>query len=179
MLFHKQKTPAEPLDTPLLKWAPHDPFTKRDLLRSICVQGASGSGKTNFVGYQIAKALARDPDISCLCLASKPVEDLQYWQDILGNAGRQKDLYVFGPGHDLRFNVLDYELKSGADSRELASFLMNLGETLHRGQSGANQATSSFRGKASGCCNCPLSRYGWQPQRFLPWTCSDSSPVRP
>ena len=108
------------------------------------MQGASGSGKTNFVGYQIAKALAGDRDIGCLSLASKPVEDVQFWQEILGGAGRRRELLVFGPGHKLRFNVLDHELRSGADSRELASFLMTLGETLHRGEAGAEQSEQFF-----------------------------------
>jgi hypothetical protein len=108
MLF-RRKNKADSLDAPLLQWSPDDCFTKRDLLRSICVQGASGSGKTNFVGYQIAKALAGDRDIGCLCLASKPVEDVQFWQGILRGAGRSKDLLVFGPGRGLRFNVLERE----------------------------------------------------------------------
>src|SRR5207244_2932917 len=121
MLWRRRKKTRGGLDKPLLFWSEIDYLSKRDLLRSICVQGASGSGKTNFIGYQIAKALADDPDIGGLCLASKPVEDVQFWQAILGGAGRRKDLLVFGPGHGLRFNVLDHELKCGADSRELAS----------------------------------------------------------
>ncbi len=133
------------LDAPLYRWTPHDALTKRDLLRSICVQGASGSGKTNFIGFNVARALAMDRDIGGLILASKPVEDVQFWQDIFKAAGREKDLLVFGPGHDLRFSVLDHELKSGADSRELASFLMTLGETLHRGEGGAQQTEQFFQ----------------------------------
>src|SRR5438132_5694556 len=110
MLWRKEKKARDGLDNPLLSWSEIDHLSKRDLLRSICVQGASGSGKTNSVGYQIAKALAGDRDIGCLSLASKPVEDLQFWQEILGGAGRRKNLLVFGPGHGLRFNVLDHEL---------------------------------------------------------------------
>ena len=145
MLWWKRKQARSGLDKQLLSWSEADYLSKRDLLRSICVQGASGSGKTNFVGYQIAKALARDPDIGCLCLASKPVEDLQFWQEILRGAGRLNALHVFGPGHGIRFNVLDHELKCGADSRELASFLMTLGETLHRGEAGAQQSEQFFQ----------------------------------
>src|SRR5437870_4273269 len=84
MLWRRRKKVRGELDKSLLFWSEIDYLSKRDLLRSICVQGASGSGKTNFVGYQIAKALADDPDIGCLSLASKPVEDLQFWQGILG-----------------------------------------------------------------------------------------------
>jgi hypothetical protein len=144
MFFRRQRNRPGELDRPLLKWTACDMFTKRDLLRSICVQGASGSGKTNFIGYQIAKALANDPDIGALSLASKPVEDVQFWQEILGSAGRPKELLLFGPTHGLRFNALDHELRHGADSRELASFLMTLGETLERGEAGARQSEQFF-----------------------------------
>jgi len=144
MLFRKKKKPPDPLDKLLMKWSSNDYFTKRELLRSMCVQGASGSGKTNFVGYQIAKALAPDEDVSLLILASKPVEDLQFWNGMAKEAQQQRDLLVFGPEHGLRFNVLDYELKCGADSRELASFLMTAGETLHRGEGGARPSDRFF-----------------------------------
>src|SRR5579871_4604942 len=99
MLFGKAKKADDVLDAPLLTWTPNDYFTKRDLLRSVCVQGASGSGKTNFVGYQLAKALVNDHGIGGLILASKPGEDLQFWQAIFKGAGRSNDLLVFGPGH--------------------------------------------------------------------------------
>ena len=140
-----RKAAAFGLDAALLRWSPSDVFTKRDLLRSVCVQGASGSGKTNFIGYRIAQALASDRDIGGLILASKPVEDLQFWQAIFKRAGRPNDLLVFGPGHGLRFGVLDDERRSGADSRELASFLMTLGEALHRGEAGAQQSEQFFQ----------------------------------
>jgi hypothetical protein len=145
MLFWRSSKKApDSLDKPLLRWSESDCLSKRDLLRSICVQGASGSGKTNFVGYRIAQALAADRDIGGLALASKPVEDVQFWQGILGRAGRLKNLCVFGPGHGWRFNVLEHELRSGADSRELASLLMTLGETLTRADNGAQQQDQFF-----------------------------------
>jgi hypothetical protein len=135
MFWRKQKNNKRPggLDKPLLFWSEIDYLSKRDLLRSICVQGASGSGKTNFVGYRIAKALARDRDIGGLILASKPVEDRQYWQSIFAEAGRSQDLLIFAPDMPLRCNVMNWELGSGADSREMASCMMVYGETLRRG----------------------------------------------
>jgi hypothetical protein len=42
------------LDQVLFHWSPHDPFTIRDLLRSIAIFGASGSGKSSGSGYQLA-----------------------------------------------------------------------------------------------------------------------------
>jgi len=148
MFFGRTKRAAGILDTPLLKWTPNDYFTKRDLLRSICVQGASGSGKTNYVGYNIAKALVADRHIGGLIVASKPVEDLRFWQSIFKAAGRKRDLFVFGPEHGHRFNVLDHELRSGADAREIASFLMVLGETLHRGEGGTQQNDQFFQAQS-------------------------------
>jgi len=127
-----------------MRWSAADAFTKRDLLRSVCVQGASGSGKTNFVGWQLARALAADRHIGGVIAASKPVEDLKFWREIFARAGRSEDLLVFGPEHDLRFNGLEYELQQGADSRELAAYLTVLGETLHRGEGDTHQGDSFF-----------------------------------
>jgi hypothetical protein len=148
MFFRRTKKPADILDAPLIKWTPNDYFTKRDLLRSVCIQGASGSGKTNFVGYQIAKALVNDRDIGGLILASKPVEDLQFWREVFKAAGRKSDLLIFGPESGLRFNVLDHELRSGADAREIANLLMVLGETLYRGEGGGHQNDQFFQAQS-------------------------------
>src|SRR5579872_2774434 len=54
------------LDTPLFGWSPYDPFPVRDLLRSVAIFGASGSGKTSGSGYQIAKAIVRNRRINLL-----------------------------------------------------------------------------------------------------------------
>jgi hypothetical protein len=143
MLFGKRK--FDDLDRPLLKWTPNDYFTKRDLLRSVCAQGASGSGKTNFVGYQIAKALVNDGGIGGLILASKPVEDRQYWLDIFAKAGRRNDLLIFAPDMPLRCNVLNWELSNGADSREMANCLMVFGETLRRGGGSGGDDNQFFK----------------------------------
>jgi hypothetical protein len=146
MLFRKRRHKPDDLDRPLLKWTRSDFFTRRDLLRSLCVQGASGSGKTNFVGYQIAKALVNDGGVGGLILSSKPVEDRQHWQGIFREAGKPRDLLIFAPDMPLRCNVLNWELESGADSRELASCLMVFGETLRRGEgSGGGEDNQFFK----------------------------------
>jgi hypothetical protein len=145
MFTRKQKRKPEPdeLDRPLLRWTANDIFTRRDLSRSVCVQGASGSGKTNFVGYSIAKALVRDRSIGGIILASKPVEDRQHWQGIFAEAGRSNDLLIFALDSPLRCNVLNWELQNGADSRELAHCLTVYGETLRRGE-GSNRENDQF-----------------------------------
>ena len=89
----------QPLDQVLLKWNDYgDVFRKRDLLQSVCVQGASGSGKTSGVGYQLGKALVRDKGISGLILASKPGEDRQFWTRLFADCGRKNALIVVVAG---------------------------------------------------------------------------------
>jgi hypothetical protein len=76
--------------------------------------------------------LVNDRSIGGVILASKPAEDRQHWQGIFKKAGRPGDLLVFGPDMPWRCNVMNWELRSGADSRELAGCLMVFGETLRR-----------------------------------------------
>ena len=114
-------------------WSPRDPLTIRDLLRSIAIFGASGSGKTSGSGYQLAKAIVRNPKIGGLILASKP-EDREFWQRIFAKAGRKSDLLIFGPDSPLRFNYLDFLQRSGADTRDITQAIMVIGETLHQGE---------------------------------------------
>ncbi len=89
-VLETEEKDSRDLDRPLLRWSAADVFSKRDLLRSICVQGASGSGKTNFVGWHLANALAADRDIGGVILASKPVEDAALLAERFARAGRQK-----------------------------------------------------------------------------------------
>jgi hypothetical protein len=119
------------LDKPLLSWTPQDAFRVRDLLRSFCVQGASGSGKSSAVALQLARALLADRRIVFHIVASKP-EDRQWWQQRFVEAGRENELRIVAPDSGMRYNVLDAELKAGADDRELANILMTSGETLRR-----------------------------------------------
>ena len=58
----------------LFWFSPRDPLRVVDLLRSIAIFGASGSGKTSGSGYQLAKAIimAAGLRIGGLILASKP-----------------------------------------------------------------------------------------------------------
>jgi hypothetical protein len=119
------------LDKPLLNWTPQDAFRRRDLLRSFCVQGASGSGKSSAVALQLARALLKDRRIVFHIVASKP-EDRQWWQQRFAEAGRENELRIVAPDSGMHYNMLDSELKAGADDRELASILMTSGETLRR-----------------------------------------------
>jgi hypothetical protein len=136
---------GEDLDKPLLSWTPQDPFRVRDLLRSFCVQGASGSGKSSAVALQLARAILADRRIVLHIVASKP-EDRQWWQQRFAEAGRQNELRIVAPDSGMRYNMLDAELKAGADDRELASILMTSGETLRRTDSvGGGENDQFFR----------------------------------
>ena len=113
MFWRKRKQSSE-LDQRLMGWSAADAFSKRDLLRSVCAQGASGSGKTNFVGWHLANALAADRDIGGVILASKPVEDLRFWREVFARAGRSEDLLVFGPGHRLQLQPSRFRAEAGS-----------------------------------------------------------------
>jgi hypothetical protein len=126
----------EELDKPLLNWTPQDPFRIRDLLRSFCVQGASGSGKSSGVALQLARALLADKRIALHIVGSKP-EDREWWQLRFAEAGRANELRIVAPESGMHYNMLDAELKAGADDREIASILMTSGETLRRAEATA------------------------------------------
>jgi hypothetical protein len=141
----KRRRREEALDKVLMKWNDYgDVLRKRDLLQSICVQGASGSGKTSAVGYQLAKAVVRDEGVSGLIVASKPGEDREFWQKLFAKSGRSDSLIVVAPDQRHCFNWLDWELKNGADSREIANVIMTAAETLRRGDRGGKSEDPFF-----------------------------------
>ena len=121
------------LSDALFHWSPRDPFTMRDLVRSVAIFGATGSGKTSGSGYQIARALAKSRKVGGLILASKP-EDREFWQGIFRQAGRIKDLVIFHPQSEWRFNFIDYVQKCGGDTRDITEAIMVIGETLLQGE---------------------------------------------
>jgi hypothetical protein len=69
------------LDDRLLTWPSGDPFTVRDMLRSVEVKGVTGSGKSSGSGKALTEAIARHPRSTCLIIAQKP-EDKEFYQDI-------------------------------------------------------------------------------------------------
>jgi len=132
------------LDAAVYRWNQQDVFTRRDLLRSIAIFGASGSGKSSGSGFALGKAIVSDRLTSGLILGSKP-EDREFWQTIFAKAGRSKDLIVFGPHEGARFNLLAEEMRAGADSRDLTQCILTIGETLSRsGGGGRGQENEKF-----------------------------------
>ena len=123
------------LSQPLFHWSSRDVFRIGDLLRSVAIFGASGSGKTSGSGYVLAKALAKTKKVGGLILASKP-EDREFWSKIFHNAGRQGDLITFNPRMPWRMNFIDFIRKNGGDTRDVTEALMVIGETLEQGDGG-------------------------------------------
>jgi len=120
--------PIDALDTPLLWWTKDDCLTVRNLIRNVILFGATGSGKTMFSGYELGRAIVSNPRSAMLIIAAKPGEDRELWLPIYQEFNRE--LLLFGPRHDLRFNAIDYEYRQGADARSITKYLMQIGETL-------------------------------------------------
>lgn len=125
----RRKRSRDRLDRPVYRWTKRDVLTQRDLLRSIAIFGASGSGKSSGSGFQLALAAARIPNSGGLILASKP-EDRAFWLGVFKRAGREKDLIILGPKEVARCNFIDFEMQSGGDARSLTQFVTIVGETL-------------------------------------------------
>ena len=126
-----RKRPTDPLDDVLFRWpATKDPFTLRQMLRSVEVKGITGSGKSSGSGKFFTEAIVKHPRSTCLIVAQKP-EDKQFYQDIFRR--HNKPLLVMEEGSNWRCNFLDTELKAGADTRGIVEFLSTLGEALDGG----------------------------------------------
>jgi len=141
--FPRAHAKSDPLDQSLMWWTKDNPMRLRDLLNGgIAIFGRTGSGKTSGGGAKIGKAVVALPGSGGLILSSKP-EDKEFWARIFAESGRANDLLVFEPSGPLRFNVLDNELRAGADTREITQLIMTIGETLKcnsRSGGGENEA---------------------------------------
>jgi hypothetical protein len=93
------------LDRPLFKWSRHDPYTRRELLRSVLCLGGASSGKTSGTNRHFAKVIAANADIGALWLASKP-EEKQWLIKIFAEAGALHRLLIMEPGGTLEWNYL-------------------------------------------------------------------------
>src|SRR5579885_595766 len=105
------------LDRVLMSLGDNDVYRLKDLLTNACIIGRTGSGKTSSSGFVLKKAIAAIRGSGGLILASSD-QDVQLWTRIFAAAGRQDDWLIFDAGSPYRFNVLDYERRSGADARE-------------------------------------------------------------
>lgn len=137
---------SEFLETVLLRWDPKNIFRVRDLLNGgLAILGRVGSGKTSSSGAFLARAIAAFRRSGGCILAAKP-EDVDYWKKIFTKAGRSEDLKIFGPMESLRFNFLDYQLKQGAQARDIVRFLRIIGESISlAGNSGGREGDQFFQ----------------------------------
>ncbi len=131
------ETACDPLNEVLFAFPDSTPYTVRDLLQSVAIMGASGSGKTSGSGLLIARAMVNLKNSGGLILVSKP-EDKQFWIDRFVEAGRDRDLIIFGRHERARCNFIDFELQHGGDARSLMEFVIVTGEALEKGGTGEN-----------------------------------------
>ncbi len=131
----------DPLDAELLRWNENDAFTVRDLLNGgVAIFGRTGSGKTSSSGKALANAIVRLGNSGGLILAAKAGEDREMWQGIFKAAGRSDDLLIFSPEHPLRFNFLDWELRTGGGhTRNITKCITVIGETLRSSDTTAGE----------------------------------------
>ncbi len=126
-LFRK---PLAPWDDPraLIKWNNDEPWTIGDSFEGVQVLGDTGSGKSSTSAKVLAASMLR-AGYGGLVLTVKP-EDSTDWRKWLVDNGREQDGIFFGPGSDLCFNFLDYELRRGREqgsgSRNAAQILAEL-----------------------------------------------------
>lgn len=134
------KSARDALSQVLLWWSKSDPFTLRDLLNGgVAIFGRTGSGKTSSSGKALANGIVRHVGSGGLILAAKP-EDRQMWERIFKAAGRSHDLLVFSPEHPLRFNFLDWELRTGGGhTRNITKCITVIGETLRSSDTTAGE----------------------------------------
>jgi len=141
-LFRKSRT-INPLDDVLFQWSRSDPYRTRDLLRSVGVFGATGSGKSSGSGDWFGNAIVAYPRSSGLILCAKP-EDKPMWEKMFARHKREKDYSVFEPGGTCRFNFLDFVLQSGGDTRQVTKCITTIGETLRSDKSGGTENSRFF-----------------------------------
>ncbi len=128
----------DPLQTAVLGWPNGEKLTLADLLRSIAVFGASGTGKSSGSGLGLVRGIL-STNAGGLVLCSKP-EDRAWWLKRLAEAGRQGDAILFAEGSPHRSNYLEYESAKGAGPRDFTRFIMTAGEVLD-GQGEGKQDT--------------------------------------
>jgi TraM recognition site of TraD and TraG len=89
----------------VLDWSKKDSLSLESAYQNLFICGAPGSSKTTASGAAFAEGLLR---LGCggLVLTAKP-DEIPRWLKYCRQAGRSRDVAVFGPGEG--FNFIDYE----------------------------------------------------------------------
>jgi hypothetical protein len=116
------------LDRVILQLTERDVLRFRDLTEGGCLTlGGLGAGKTTTVGRMAAMSFLQGP-YGGLILTVKS-DETERWIQYVRTAGREKDLFVFGPGSPLSFDPLAYMSATG-QSAGLTESIAELLNTL-------------------------------------------------
>ncbi len=130
--FRRKHVAAQPgrwdLSTPLLQFSENDFWDIEAACQGIQVYGSTGSGKSTGAVAAICKAFL-DAGFGGLFLIVKN-SDRETYEGYCRKSGRLRDLMVFGPNENLRFNALDAELQRRDEGAGLTSNIVALLSTL-------------------------------------------------
>lgn len=129
----------------LIAWNESDGWTIGDACQGCQIFGSTGSGKTTGPLAAILRAfLNMNAGFGGLLLTCKP-DDRDNYLRYIREAGREKDVLLFGPDHGLRFNFINSELASGAGMVEnLATLLTTVSELNERNTAGGGRESEGF-----------------------------------
>lgn len=121
----------------------HDPITIGDMCMGCQIWGSTGSGKSTGSMAAICRAfLSKAAMFGGVFFTVKP-DDRQVYERYIREAGREKDLLVYGPGHGHTFNFIMSELRAGGKFIEnltsLLTTVVELGERQSPGGGGRGE----------------------------------------
>jgi len=108
----------------LLKLSKYDAFHVSDAYEGTLILGATGSGKSTGSGESLALSFLR-AGFGGLVLTAKPDEP-KIWERYCRKIGRTRDLRIFSPRNEWRFNFLDAELNRPGEGAGLTENLLHL-----------------------------------------------------
>lgn len=157
-LLRRRKKLVDPWDAsrPLLDWCEGTPWTIADSYAGTIILGGTGSGKSSGSLATICKSML-GAEYGGLFLTSK-VEDRATYTRYVREMGREDDLLIFSPEHDLRYNFIADEQRHSAGPmglvENLSALLMTISELGDR-SSGGNSGQDEnkyFRLEAQRLC---------------------------
>ncbi len=115
-------------------------------MTGILIQGATGSGKSSGSGKLFAESYL-NAGFGGLVLCAK-ADERRLWEEYCRSTGRLRDLVVFGPEQQFRFNFIDHELNREGSGAGLTENIINLFSTVleiaERGQGGSGKEGEEY-----------------------------------